>query len=100
MIASLQSIKARFGGLFYVPRKYGAILYFEGPLTKWHRSKREWLFDEIDGLIREPHDLAMPEPNKQEVLAMREFGSRRAAHLWILWRLSGMAHCYGEVRPL
>lgn len=77
-----------------------AIIYFDGPLTKWSRSKREWKFEDHGGLRIPLGD--MPRPDEREVVDRKEFRSSVAAQAWVFWRLKGFdtSKIVGEVRPL
>lgn len=83
-----------------------AIAYFNGPLTKWTRSRHDWKFEEHPGGLRIPlvhvkHGL-MPRPDEREIVDRKEFSSRLAAQTWVIWRLKGFdsTKLVGEVRPL
>lgn len=83
-------------------RRFVAVLYFDGPLTKFKRATMRWHFEEHPGGLRVPLnnlDVPMPEPDEREVIAKRWFSNETAAQAWVFYRLNGFAHCYGEVRP-
>ena len=80
-----------------------AIVYFDGPLTKWSRSKHNWKYSEIAGVrlpLGDPKGI-MPAPDDREVVDRKPFKSVMAAQLWINWRLKGFdkTKLVGEVRP-
>ena len=83
---------------------YEAIIYFDGPLTKWNRSRKDWKYQEQHGLripISGAHGF-MPRPDEREVVDRREFRSAMGAQVWVLWRIKGFdtSKLVGEVRPL
>lgn len=88
-------------------KKFVAIIYFDGPRTKFSRSNRPWHFQEEKARgLRIPLKSAahgyMPEPHDDETLCRREFSSYAVACGWVRGRLSGFDHekIVGEVREL
>ncbi len=83
-----------------IAKKSEAIIYFDGPLTKWNRSRQNWTYEDHGGL-RIPLD-GMPAPDDREIVDRKQFRSPRAAQAWVLWRLKGFdtSKIVGEVRPL
>jgi hypothetical protein len=85
--------------------RFEALIYFDGPITKWSRSGNKWKFFEQRGL-RIPLFGAtrsiMPRPDEREIVDRKEFRSTLAAQMWIHWRLKGFdtAKLVSEVRPL
>lgn len=82
-----------------------AIVYFDGPLTKWVRSRHNWQFQDNSGLripMSDPLVGLMPRPDEREIVDRKEFRSSVAAQIWVLWRLKGfdISKIVGEVRPL
>lgn len=83
-----------------------AILYFNGPLTKWERSANDNHFEEHPGGLRIPlpdvYDELMSPPHVDEVIQRRQFRFEFAARIWVLARLKGFDHSkvVGEVRPV
>ena len=95
--------QTRFGGFFYVRKHYEVVLYFDGPLSKWKRSRANWFFEDHPGGLRIPlfdprHP--MPEPDEREVIARRTFRYQWLAHAWAVGMLRGLNNCYGEVRRI
>jgi hypothetical protein len=86
--------------------RFVAIIYFDGPRTKFGRSRINWLFeDRSRGLrIPIPHETAglMPEPHRDETICRREFRNHSVACGWVRGRLNGFDHekIVGEVRSL
>lgn len=58
-VAALAYIKTRFGGFFFARKKYEAVLYFDGPMSKWMQC-----------------------PAPTEILAQRVFKYRWIANAW------------------
>jgi hypothetical protein len=86
--------------------KYEAIVYFEGPKTKWVRSRSGNLYEQHPGGLRiplaGPRGEIMPAPDQSEVIQARQFKSEFCARVWVQARLRGFDHqkIVGEVRPL
>jgi hypothetical protein len=87
--------------------RFEAIIYFDGPRTKFRRSKRHWSFKEerARGLRIPIEDSSigfMPYPDEEETICTREFKSFSVACGWVRGRLNGFDHekIVGEVRPL
>lgn len=83
---------------------YTAIIYFDGPLTKWPRSKF-CLFEDHGNGLRIPIEQdgkIMREPDGREVVQRREFKYEWMARVWVIARLRGFdtEKLVGEVRPL
>lgn len=81
--------------------RFEAIIYFDGPLTKWNRSEQNWLYEEHAGGIRIPLD-GMPEPDPRETIVRRSFRFELFARAWIKAHLRGFdtSKIVGEVRAL
>lgn len=103
-----------------------AIIYIDGPRTKWQRSSRAQYFEEVPGGLRVPHlctehcrpkegehDTArlgeplpnrtpLPEPHAEDIIQRKRFRFAFTARIWVLARLKGFDHTkiVGEVRPL
>lgn len=82
-----------------------AIIYLDGPRTKWGRSSRNWQYEEHQGGLRvvlTSSDGAMPEPHVEEIIQRRTFRFSFSARVWVLSRLRGFDHTkiVGEVRSL
>jgi len=84
------------------PKKHVAIVYFDGPLTKFPRGERNWQYEAHPGGLRIPLDASMPRPDDREVIQRREFRSEFFARVWVIARLRGFDHekIVGEVRRL
>lgn len=97
----LQRCKQIVGLIPRAPKKWEAVIYADGPWTKWNRSQQNWLYEEHAGGLRIPLD-AMPEPDEREVIQRRSFRTNLGARIWIVARLRGFDHTkiVGEVRPL
>lgn len=84
-------------------KEYLAILYFDGPLTKWMRSKSLNHFEEHPGGLRIPLGAEiMRAPDEREIVQEKRFRSQVCARIWVLARLKGFdtTKLVGEVRPL
>lgn len=86
-------------------KKFEAIIYFEGPHTKWTRRQKDWLFVEPFEGVRIPlHTLngVMPPPDDREIVLRKSFRSQKFAMGWVRGRLHGFdkSKIVGEVRPL
>lgn len=81
--------------------RYEAIIYYDGPRTKWHRAQRNWQFEEHPGGLRVVLD-GMPEPHEGDILQRRTFRFEFSARVFVLARLKGFdtTKIVGEVRPL
>lgn len=77
--------------------KYLAVIFFDGPLTKWVRSGST-PSTEPSGL-RVPHDRP---PNAQEIIQQRVFRTRWLATIWAVARIKGFdpSKVAAEVRSL
>lgn len=102
--------------------KFEAIIYIDGPRTKWHRARKAQHFEEVPGGLRVPHlcthlclprkiegkfvqehdymrlgavlpdQVLMPEPHADDILQRRRFRSEFLARVWVLTRLKGFDH--------
>lgn len=82
-----------------------AVVYFDGPKTKWHRARRNWKYEQHPGGLRvilPTLNEVMPLPHEDDILGRRTFKSAFHAHVWVLTRLKGLdtSKIVGEVRPL
>lgn len=106
--------------------RHEAIIYIDGPRTKWQRSSRVQYFEEVPGGLRVPHlctqfckpkrgkhdyrrrgdplpgQQPLPEPHPDDVIQRRRFRNVWIARCWVLARLHGFDHTkiVGEVRSL
>jgi hypothetical protein len=82
-------------------KKYEAILYFDGPITRWNRSSQNWKFEQHPGGLRIPLD-GMPAPDERDVIQRRAFRFEFFARVFVIARLKGFdtAKLVGEVRTL
>lgn len=84
--------------------RYEAIIYVDGPRTKWQRARRNWNYEEHSGGLRVviPATPEMPEPHAEDVLQRRSFRHEISARTWVLIRLKGFdtSKLVGEVRSL
>lgn len=85
--------------------RFEAIIYVDGPRTKWQRSRRNWKYEEHPGGLRvilPALNEVMPEPHAEDVLQRRSFRHEFSARVWVLTRLKGFdtAKLVGEVRRL
>jgi hypothetical protein len=92
----------RLAAVAAAPKKYEAVLYIDGPLTKWPRSRANYEYEEHQGGLRIPLKAEMPKPDEREVIQRRQFAHLLSAKIWVLARLRGFdtTKIVGEVRPL
>ena len=83
--------------------RYVAILYFDGPASRWGRSVANWYWEEHAGGLRIPIPDAdgtlMPEPDQCEIVQRREFRWQWQACAWARARVQGFEKLLAEVRP-
>lgn len=69
---------------------YEAIIFFDGPLSKWRRGGRVALGGAPSAVF--------PEPDPQEVIARKAFRWRWMAEGWARGRLNGFENLQVEIR--
>lgn len=102
---ALQRCKQIAALISRAPKKYEALIYFDGPRTKWTRSQKNWTYEEREGGLRIPisnDGQCMPKPADEETLQVRRFRFRWFAVAWVIARLKGFDHSkiVGEIRTI
>ena len=87
----------------YGPARFHVIVSYEGPFTKWIRSRREWLVVHHDNVVEALEDSAgdlLPKPDEREILLQAGFRCRRVAIWWAKTRSRDLRNVRVEVWPI
>ena len=69
--------------------KYHAIIFFDGPLSKWLRGGQQAMGTDV---------CSYPEPDLTEIIARKSFRWRWMAEVWVISRLRGLHNLSAEIR--